>query len=175
RTKYASMSEEKYLEALEKELNDIEISEYTIENKTDLNNPIVETFSFLSNKHCERIGDKLYLNPLMFYALTTNPFNQEKRDYPVDFVYPNQEKYNVFINLPEGYVVETLPAPINLAFSGNEMFFKYSIINSDNKLQLVVSFDTNQAILAPDSYEELKAFYNEMIKKQTEKIVLKKA
>lgn len=174
RTKYNSLTEESYLEKLEKKLNGVEISEYQIENKTDPSNPIVETFSFNTNNQSEIIGDKIYINPMLFYTLNENPFKQDKREYPIDFIYPTQDKYTIIINLPDGYQVESMPSLLNLAFADNEMFFKYNISVSPNKIQLVVSLDINVAILSPENYDELKAFFNEVVKKQTEKIVLKK-
>lgn len=42
-------------------------------------------------------------------------------------------------------------------------------------IQLTSVFDIKATIIAPEDYEELKKFFAEMIKKQTEKVVLKKA
>lgn len=80
RDKYAEMDTESYLEKAENELNGIRIQAYTIDNKkTNLNNPVIQTFSFTANNHYESIGDKVYINPLLFFTESHNPFVQEKK------------------------------------------------------------------------------------------------
>jgi hypothetical protein len=34
---------------------------------------------------------------------------------PIYFGYPKQEKYQITISIPEGYVVASVPAPIKIA------------------------------------------------------------
>jgi hypothetical protein len=48
------------------------------------------------------------------------------------------------------------------------------IANTDNKIQLAITSTINTAIVTPDFYPVLKGFYQQMIDKQNEKIVLKK-
>ncbi|MCL9806722.1 DUF3857 domain-containing protein [Flavobacterium amniphilum] len=169
------LAQEPYLERLEKEFKGSEISEYKVENKTDLEKPVVETLSFKNHNAVEIMGDKMYFQPLLFFAMTENPFKQEKREYPVDFVYPNQKKYLTIINIPEGYVVESMPEPVSIVFPNSLLAYKFNINSNGKQIQLTSVFDTNTSIIAPEDYEELKKFFSEVIKKQTEKVVLKKA
>ena len=164
-----------YLEELENENDDIEISEYVRDNDLDLSKPIIETYSFKDTKGMEKIGDKIYIYPLLFLTTTENPFKQEIREYPVDFGYPIQSKYTINIEVPKGYVIESLPKGINLVTGDEVGAFKYIIGNTGNKIQITITTDINSAIVAADSYDVLKDFYQKMIDKQTEKIILKKA
>ena len=174
REKYSDVSKESYLEKLEKKLNNIEIGEYEVLNNKDLSKPVIESYSFKKNNSVEIIGDKMYFSPLLFFTTSENPFKQEIREYPVDFVFPNQNKYVINITIPDGYVVESIPAPISIAMSENLGSFKFNISNKEKQIQLLVTQDINSAIFSAEYYEELKAFFGEMIKKQTEKIILKK-
>ena len=168
------LTQDSYLEKLEKQLNNSEVEGYTIENKTDLSKPIIETFSFKNTNSTETIGDKIYFSPLLFFGKTSNPFKQEKREYPIDFVYPHQEKYLNIINIPEGYQVETIPTPVNIVFTDELLTYKYNITSNGKQIQVSSVLDIKTSILPSEDYEELKKFYEEMIKKQTEKVVLKK-
>ncbi|MES2411668.1 MAG: transglutaminase domain-containing protein [Bacteroidota bacterium] len=168
------ISKETYIEKLEKEHPGLEIDEYEVQNTTDLSKPIIENYSFRSTNSVEIIGDKMYVSPFLFFAKTENPFKQETREYPVDFVYPNQDKYNISLTIPDGYTVEVLPLGKNVSMPDNLANFKYLILNNGNQIQLMFNFDTNQAIIGSEYYDELKAFYKEIVDKQTEKIVLKK-
>jgi transglutaminase-like putative cysteine protease len=167
--------EEAYLEELEKELKNSIIEEYVIENRTETDKPVIETFSFKNSSSVEVIGNKMYFSPLMIFAQTESPFIQENREYPIDFVYPIQEKYLTIINIPEGYVVESMPAPVAIVFTDELLSYKFNISSNGKQIQVSSVFDIKTNMLASDDYEELKKFFAEMIKKQTEKVVLKKA
>lgn len=168
------VSKDSYIEKLEKQHQGLEIGEYEVQNSTDLTKPIVENYNFTSTNSVEIIGDKMYVSPFLFFAKTENPFKQETREYPVDFVYPSQDKFNISLTIPEGYAVEVLPTAKVVSMPDNLANFKYNISNTSNQIQLMFTFDTNQAIIGSEHYEELKAFYKEVVDKQTEKIVLKK-
>ncbi|MGV3697345.1 hypothetical protein [Flavobacterium sp.] len=107
--------------------------------------------------------------------VTMEELNEKKCPLdPVDFEYPNQEKLNVNLMIPEGYAVELLPEPKNLSMKDSLANFKYNAIKNGNQIQIACTFDINRAIIGPQHYEALKAFYKEIVDKQTEKIVLKK-
>ena len=169
-----ALNKEVYLEGLETANNNIEVSDYVRDNDLDLSKPIVETYSFKDNNHIEIINDKMYISPLLFLTAKENPFKQEKREYPVDFSYPNQEKININIDIPEGYKVETLPTALNIATGDDIGTFKYMIGTTDNKIQITETFTMNVAIVPSDYYEVIKDFYQKIIDKQNEKIVLVK-
>jgi hypothetical protein len=174
RNSYNGISKDSYVEKLEKRYPGSEITDYDIQNNTDLSKPVIESYSFTNNNVTEIIGDKMYISPLLFFTTKENPFKQENREYPVDFVYPTQDKYNVSLQIPEGYTIETLPEPKAMAMPENLAKFSYNITKNNNQIQLMYSFDINQAIISPDYYEALKNFFKELVNKQNEKIVLKK-
>lgn len=174
RENYASMSKDSYLENLEKRHTGLQIGEYKVENEKDLSKPIIELFDFTNDNLTERIGDKMYFSPMLYFTQTVNPFKQETRKYPVDFSFPYQDKYSFTINIPEGYEIEFLPKPIAIVMEQNIGTFKYNIASSGKQIQLVVVMDINYSSIPADFYQSLKTFYKEMIDKQNEKIVLKK-
>jgi len=175
RENYNGLSQESYLEKLEKGYKGIEISNYKLSNDKDTGKPVVEDYDFSHNSVTDIIGEKMYINPMLFLTKAENPFKQEKREYPIDFIFPHQDKYTIGIDLPEGYVVESLPQPIALAMEDNMGSFKYNLSANGNKIQVAVTIDINFATVGADYYVTLKNFYQKMIEKQNEKIVLKKA
>lgn len=174
REKYSGVNREKYLEMLENEFSGVEIKNYILENELNLASPIQEIFDFTSNAHSEIIGDKIYINPLLFFTTIKNPFLQENRIMPIYFGYPKQNKFNVNIEIPEGYEIESLPQPIFITTGEDVGSLKYNIQVSGNRIQISVSFEINKMLVAADFYPVLKDFYKKMIEKQNEKIVLKK-
>lgn len=172
---YADESTESYLEKLEKRYGGIEISDYNVANKHDLNKPLIEDFSFVQNNGLDIIGNKIYFNPLLFFTVNENPFKQENRLYPVNFVYRNTDRYIVNIAIPDGYVVESMPSPVSLSMNNDLGSFKYVIGQQGKNVQVSVTYNINQAVMASEHYATIKDFFRKMIEKQTEKVVLKKA
>ena len=162
------------MEKLEKKYPGIEIGDYEVLNKTDLSKPVVENYTFTHNNAIEVIGDKMYFSPVFFLAETKNIFTQEKREYPVDFIFPNQDKYNISFTIPEGYAIETIPQSKSVAMIDGICNFTYLISNTENKFQIVYTLDINEAIISPEYYDVLKNFFKEIVDKHSEKIVLKK-
>lgn len=174
REKYAGVNQQNYLEKVENDFLGMQISEYTIENNKDLSKPIIENFTFTADNQSEIIGDKIYLNPLLFFTPTKNPFVLENRNLPIYFGYPTQFKYNLNITIPDGYVVETLPKPINLSTGENVGSFTFNITVTNNTIQVVINKELKSVMVSADFYDTLKVFYKQMIDKLNEKIVLKK-
>lgn len=169
-----NIKEDTYLEKLENENDKIEISDYSRTNEKDLKLPILENFSFSGSNFSEIIGGSIYVNPMLFFTVTQNPFKQENREYPVDYGFPFVDKYNISIKIPEGYKVESLPTSILLNMEDNLGGFKFMISTTGNVIQLVMTHQINSPIIVADYYPMLKEFYQKMIEKQNEKIVLKK-
>ncbi|MES2862872.1 MAG: DUF3857 domain-containing protein [Bacteroidota bacterium] len=167
-------SEENYLEQIEKQNPGFEIKDYKIENKENLLEPIKEEYSFEDSKEIESIDGKYYFKPLLFFALDSNPFKAEKRDYPIDFIFPTSDSYTFTYTIPEGYVVESVPINTNIAMVDNIMSFKFLAGITGGKVQIVCDFNTNVNFLEAEYYEALKAFYNQVFLKMNEKIILKK-
>ncbi|PVX46362.1 uncharacterized protein DUF3857 [Flavobacterium sp. 103] len=175
RSEIENIKEEEYLEKLENENEKIEISDYSRANEKDVKKPIVETCSFTGTNLCEIIGEKMYINPLLFFTKEHNPFKQEVREYPIDYGFPFIDKYAINIDIPDGYVIETLPKSSVFNMEDNIGSFRFISNASGNKIQLSISHQINTPIVSPEYYTTLKEYYQGMIAKQTEKIVLKKA
>jgi transglutaminase-like putative cysteine protease len=167
-----NLTQDAYLEQLEKENNAIEVDNYIRENDLNLGSPIVENYTFKDNKSVEIINGKMYVSPLFFATMSQNPFKQEKREYPVDLSYPRQKRMNIMIEIPKGYKIESIPESTRMIAEEQMGEFKYLIQATDNKIQLSITSSINWAIVPTDYYEMLKDFYQKMITKQNEKIVL---
>ena len=175
REKNNGLTKESSIDKLEKKYQGVEINEYEVQNSNDLDLPIVESYSFTTNNAVEIIGDKMYLSPFLFFAMKENPFKQETREFPVDFVFPTQDKFNISLTIPEGYIVETLPLAKAVAMPEKLGNLRYIVSNNGNQIQILYSLDINKAVIDSQYYEALKNFFKEVVNKQTEKVVLKKS
>jgi hypothetical protein len=75
-----SQAPTQYQEWLENQYGGIEISELVPDRSTDLSKPVSETFSFATQS--EVIGDKIFVNPMLFYAADKTRLSQKPASYP---------------------------------------------------------------------------------------------
>jgi hypothetical protein len=123
----------------------------------------------------EDVAGKLYFSPLVFMATKESPFKPEIRLYPIDFGYPMKDRYIVNISLPEGYKVESLPENAMYNLGADIGSYRYLISQVGNKIQLSVEFSINKSYVAAEEYGNLKKFFELLIAKENEKVVLSKA
>ncbi|HEX8015325.1 MAG TPA: hypothetical protein VF465_08830, partial [Flavobacterium sp.] len=81
---------------------------------------------------------------------------------------------NIMIEIPEGYVLESMPAPIKIISEDKNIIYIQNFSNEGNKIQISCLKEINNAIFAPDQYNGIKEIFQKMIASQNEKIVLKK-
>ncbi|NHM05369.1 DUF3857 domain-containing protein [Flavobacterium celericrescens] len=172
RNENGNRNQENYIEELEKTENFSLVEEYKLDNLNDLTKPIIETYSFTSNSLVDIIGSKMYFSPMLFHQITENPFKAENRLYPVDFNFPIKDSYTFSIKIPEGYVLESKPEPINLVMEENMGLFKYTVAENMGTIQFACSLEINTPIIESAYYQHLKEFFNQIVLKQNEKIVL---
>ena len=165
---------EEDLKAKLEEAYKIEIEEYKIGNKEDVNLALTRTIKFSSEDLVEQINDKIYLEPLLFLTVRNNPFKLEERKYPVDFATAWKDVHRVTIEIPAGYSVEKLPEPLAIALPENIGVFKYQVTQNANKISTVAVLEFNAPMILPENYQFLKDFYSKLVLKETEKVVLVK-
>lgn len=116
----------------------------------------------------------IYLNPMFSEALKVNPFKSAVRKYPVEMPYVPDINYTLSMQLPEGYTIEDMPKSTIVKYNDGEGIFQYIIGKQDNLLQLRCRVKLARALYAPEEYEHLRAFFDMIVKKQAEQIVIKK-
>ena len=76
--------------------------------------------------------------------------------------------------MPEGYRVESIPKAEAFALPENFGLFKYNISHNESTIQLVIETRINSPIIPSFHYDTLKAYFNKLIEKENEQIVLTK-
>jgi len=160
------------IDELVKEINIEDITNYEVENYKNLQDPIVEGYTYEINKGVDVIAGEIYLQPLLFKKLTTNPFKSETRDFPVDFLYPFSTTKSVKLNIPEGFNVSYLPKSEVVEMPNKLGRYIYQISQQGNVIVIRSITTFNQSTIPQQYYKELKQFYNKRIEKETEKIII---
>lgn len=174
RKQYDTSTQDEYIAELEKDNRGIEISDYNLKGKDDLSKAVVESYNFMIEDLLDVVGNDIYFSPMLFLLTEENPFKSEERKFPVDFAFPNRDKFLINIKIPEGYKVTSLPPSASFSLPDNLAKYMFQISEVTNGIQLSVSSDIKQAILSPVYYPQIKQYFSEMITKESEKIVLSK-
>jgi hypothetical protein len=167
-------SKEEYLKNFESLHMGLNVVNCDIANLDSIYRPLQEIYEVNIKNKVYSAGNLLYITPLLYEQISSNPFKTVERKYPVDFIYPSEINYILKLNLPEGIQVEQLPAPSSMKLKDGTATFQYQVNVSNNIIQLNYKFALKKSIFSEVEYSDLRAFFSEMVKKHAEQIVLKK-
>lgn len=178
---YAAMFRETYAEnpdteasatAFEKEYSGLQISNYRVGDLKNNTKPVTEDMDFTNSNAAELLGNRIYISPLILFSTLKNPFTEKERLYPIDFGFPQQQKYSVSIKLPEGLSTESVPESVTYKLPDDLASFKFLSESSSDSIKMVITITYNKAVIAAEHYAGLKEFYDKVIEKFKQKIIL---
>jgi hypothetical protein len=120
--------------------------------------------------------DIMYINPMLGEAYKENYFKSAERQYPVEMPYAFDETYVLSMMIPDGYTIDELPKSIVVKLNeAGDGEFEYRISQFDNRIAMRSRVQLKRANFQPDEYDILREFFNLIVKKHGEQIVLKKS
>ncbi|WP_187263169.1 DUF3857 domain-containing protein [Pontibacter beigongshangensis] len=164
---------EKFAEKRNKEIGDMKYGEPTITNLEELDKALNLVYEITGSGNGQA-NDLLYLNPMLNKGEKENPFKLAERMYPVDFGYPYDETFMCKIAIPEGYEVDETPKSIAVSLPNNGGKFTYIVERRDAEIQVMSKINISKPLYFAEEYPYLKEFYNQIVAKHAEQIVLKK-
>lgn len=173
RERYQDMGKEEYLKDFFSGKT-WEVESSVVENMDSLQKDVRETHLVSITDQISTAGEVAYVNPFTTAQLQENPFRKESREYPVDFGSPQEKIYLCKLSLPKGYSVEELPKSKALALPNNAGKYQYSVSQVGDVISVISSFQINKVLFAQTEYPVLREFYNQVIAKQAEQIVIRK-
>lgn len=158
-------------------LANIEYDSVTIKNLDDIYKTLAYNAKVVIPEGGTVNGDFIYLNPVLHPAFDENPFKQTVREYPVDIPYPLSHRYVLNLTIPEGYAVEQMPEQVSLSLpenGGKFTFLVSKLAGTARTFQINSTIQINQVHFEPEEYTAIKKFFDLIIEKQQEQLVLKK-
>lgn len=174
RTNNDNLSNNSIVESLENKYVGLQIENYELTNRTNLDKTIAENFTFTTTNAFEKIENSIYISPFLNFSEITNPFSSETRKYPMDFVFPKEVKLYSTITIPEGYSVDFIPKNSSIQMPDKIASCKYQIVIKNNQIQFLFTFAINYAMIHQEYYLYIKEFFERIINLQNQKIILKK-
>ncbi|WP_093670395.1 hypothetical protein [Tenacibaculum sp. MAR_2009_124] len=164
RRELVSKNKEEILESFESKYPYLEIEDFNIDNKTDFEKSLTETYQFSLETELKNGG--YIISPILISKIKENPFKLNKRDYPVDFGYPKNFTYILSIKLPEGYTVKKLleNKALSLPNNGGRLLVNNHVKNQE--YLLFFKFSVDRSVFNSLEYFNLKEFFKEIIKAQ---------
>ena len=132
------------------------------------------SFSFSDLDAVEVIGNKMIINPLFFRQIHSSSFNQDTRNYPLEFGSIISKSKSIRIQIPEGYKIESLPKDNQFMVQGNVAGYIYKIKEENGLIVLDTVYKIGHSILPAEYYGLMKDFENKQINTENQQIVLVK-
>jgi hypothetical protein len=139
-------------------------------NYLESKKPYKMSYSVWAN--VEMINNKMYCAPFLREVINDNPFKQDSRNYPIDMVYPEKHVYITTLTIPKGYSVEYVPSNIKIA--NDQIDLDFSVLKSEDKINITFGYFFKKSVYPATDYAKIKYYYNEIVKKGNDKIVLVK-
>jgi len=174
RTSYKQKGESKFVSEVKQKKPAWQVERVSFANVDDLSASMTVNYALNIPDAASVVGDRMYLHPVITEGVTSNPFKQPSRQFPVDFGAPSDETFTATYTLPAGYIVDELPKPMALGLPNNGGRFTYQIQQKDNQLEVVSRITIRKPIFMADEYMFLKEFYESILLKHGEQVVLKK-
>lgn len=166
---------DEYKESLEIQTKDYKIHEISVLGLDTIQDEIKVSLNFSQSNYAEQSNDIIYFRPLYQPFISENPFKLDKRDYPVEFNYPITLQQIYTILIPNDFSISEFPKSIIASTPDGKMKYIYNLNLFGNKITITSTFIRNKTLFFPEEYQGLKDFYQMMVDKQKELIVLKMA
>jgi len=140
------------------------------ENYEDVEKPYIINFNFTSLT--DRINNKILIDPLMNLIIKDNPLKTKTRSYPIDMIYPKSKFYENTITIPENYKPDKLPE--NFFFNTQLFSLVYNVTQENNTIKISASYQFKKAVYSPEDYTKIKRYFEIIIKKLNQKLVIEK-
>ena len=173
REKLAEKGKDDVLKTIRSAYGDnFEISNFQVDSLNNYEKPLALKYNITPTNFGD--DDIIYFSPMLAEGYKNNYFKSAERVYPVEMPYTIDEVYVMNMQVPEGYEIDELPKSTKVALNEGEGSFEYMIMKNENMIQMRTRLQLKKANFFADDYEGLRSFFDHIVKKHSEQIVLKK-
>lgn len=172
--KYKTDGEQKYIDFLRNNDNNLKIASVKFDNMEVDSLPLTQNIDFKLDLTGSD-GTYIYFNPAQFAPLRTNPFLSENRTCDIDFRYRDDFSLIGNYKIPAGYKTDALPKSITMQMPDKSIIFRRLVAEQDGAVVVRYVIDYKKTIYFKENYPELFDFYKKLHELMNEQIVLKKS
>lgn len=171
RKKLATADHEEYVtEFLQDRFEEVSLDSFKINNLDGAELPLTVFLQYQIQNYAQMVGDMVYLTPSLIHRLDSNPFEREKRIYPVEYSYPRASTENVTFTLPAGFRILEVP---RLARQKSKLVSFIAGCKPDsNKIEFQRYLRINKDTYQPREYTKLRDHYEKIVSSDQGQIVI---
>ncbi len=166
--------EDGYLDLMKSMSPYADISSLGFMNREDPGSDLVMKCDFNINDGARIAGDKILFKTFLSMERIKNPFFSADRKYPVDLAYPSDYSYSIRFTIPEGYVLSEKPSDASFTLETDGGKYEYSCLAEGNQISVHQKVSITRTLYQTTEYLSVRNFYEKIVRKQGEVIVLKK-
>lgn len=138
------------------------------------NKPVVKLEMELEKIPDFSAGSKHFLNPRIYRFWEKALPKGENRQNDYYFNFPLVQTDSTIYQLPEGYVIESMPRPASFSFDLGSYSSDYVFDTQKNRLITTCRIQIDKHVIPAKTYMQAVKFFSDVIKEQQQKIVIKK-
>lgn len=144
-------------EELKTYLTNVELTLFEYKDQLTAVKPVETAFEFNSPDYATVTGTRLLINPTVYERVSAEGLPATTRLNPIELGYATTETDEVLLIVPDGYVVEQLPAPITLKsnFGGFQAIYQ----NTPEGVRYKRTYAITHPFAGVEAYPELREFF----------------
>lgn len=172
---YDNSKGNQFKESLLKGEEGAELTELVFKDDNQLNNQVKIEYNIFSDQLTELSDELLYFSAIPFQRNKEHPFKSKDRKYPVYLGYPMKKTSVYQIQLPKSYSIESLPKSVMYKLFNDKNFYILNLKQINGSIiQITRQISIEDVEVGIDKYKELQQFFDMIVEKEDEQIVLKK-
>jgi len=166
-------NKEEYSKSIEKANPGITITEISVTGLEDLYAPLQIVYKAELDGATALTDNEIYLKPMLYEAITENPFVVTERRYPISYSRKIKHQVNLRLTLKEGMTPEVLPAASAGKMKNGAVDYNYEVKAGSDLVEMHFGLNINSLTITQDKYGELREIYNTIVRKHSEPIIIK--
>lgn len=157
-----------------KTVDDIEFDSLLVQNLDSLDKPLEFRIEASIKEAITEVGDLMYFNPMLSMGEDKNPFQSATRQFSVNLGVTQESIFIANFKIPDDYKVESMPLYQNILLPDGGGKFTYGVQVEGGIIKVNSKISLKKTVYPLGEYQPLREFYNRIITKHQEQIVLRK-
>ena len=153
--------------------NNVKVDTAYFQIEKDYSHPLVFNIKGRFQNSVHRTANLLSFNPILFLNEEENMFQGDTRHYPIDFGTSTERLSLTTFSIPNSFIVESLPRNQRISLPNDMGAYLFSTQVKDGTISVSSKLVLKKSFFTVEEYKGLKEFYEKVLAKQQEPIVLK--
>ncbi|HXZ13504.1 MAG TPA: DUF3857 domain-containing protein [Candidatus Sulfotelmatobacter sp.] len=154
-------------------LSDFTLTKASVGNLELYDQSLTLEYRVVADSYAKAAGNLLILRPRVVGSKQWSILSGKPRKYPIEFPEATRQDDVFDITLPDGYVVDELPKPVNVECPYGS--YKSQVQMSGNTLHYTRTYEIKDVYVPTEKLDEVKGFLNQIAADERASAVLRRA